>query len=302
MQLLTQICEQLIHNNELSLKKAKDISSQLCRAFFITQSPKHDEFIQAIQLLKENSTHPVVQLTQQCLPIIEDELTGRTIPNSTHPLWTLFCPEAIECEKNPQQVREKIKTVRTVRQIKKSHSAIYNVANELLLTSNVLLSIPLEGDDTSHIKLDDSFHEVLKNAQEEEQEYWYDHPIPVGISAQENEILYGLKHLDKALSVEVERGNMSVEQKLTVALSCSVTHPSLAKIAKQYVEYEIRSHLPLKHIQVIVFSEQECQTILASAFPQASTDLKGVFGVNGAYGRHYTFLKAIAPLWQKTII
>lgn len=26
--------------------------------------------------------------------------------------------------------------------------------------------------------------------------------------------------------------------------------------------------------------------------------LKEVFGVDGEYGRHYSFLKAIAPLWQ----
>ncbi len=301
MQLLTKICEQLTHNNAFSLNKAKDISSQLCHAFFISQSPKHGEFTQAMCLLTENNTHPVIQLIKQCLPIIEDELTGRTIPKSTRPLWALFCQEAIECENNPVQVRDRIQTARTLSKIKKSHVTISNIADELLLTSNVLLSVPLEGDDTSHIKLDKIFHKVLKTAQQEAQEYWYDHPIPIGISNQENEILYGLKHLDKALSVEVERGNMSSNQKLTVALSCSVTHPSLVKVAKQYVQYEIRTNLTLKYIQVVVFGEQECQAILASEFPQASSDLKGVFGVNGAYGRHYTFLKAIAPLWQKAI-
>lgn len=301
MQLLINICDQLISTNTFSLDKAKDLSSRLCHAWFITQSPKHHEFTQATQLLEKNSTHPVVQFAHQCIPSIKDELAGRSIPNSKHPLWTLFSPEAIACETNPQQVRDRIQTVRTISHINKAHAVISDVADQLLLTSNVLLSVPLEEDDISHIKLDNTFHKVIRDAQEEDQEYWYDHPIPVGINAEGNEILYGLKHLDQALSVEVTRGNMTENQKLTVALSCSVTHPSLAKVAKEYVEYEIRTHLTLKHIQVAVFGEKECKTILTAAFPHASKDLKAVFGVNGAYGRHYTFLKAIAALWQKGI-
>jgi hypothetical protein len=301
MQLLTNICEQLISTNTFSLNNANDLSSQLCHAWFITQSPNHREFYQATQLLKKNNAHPVVQFAQQCIPSINQELAGCFMPNSSNLLWALFCPEAIECEKNPQQVRDKIQTVRTITQISKTQAVISDVAEQLLLTSNVLLSVPFAEDDISHIKLDNTFHKVIKDAQQENQEYWYDHPIPVGIDAEENEILYGLEHLDQALSVEIARGNMAESQKLTVALSCSVTHPSLEKIAKEYVEYEIRNHLSLKHIQVAVFGEKECKEILSVAFPYASADLKSVFGVNGAYGRHYTFLKAIAPLWQKAV-
>lgn len=301
MQLLTDICEQLTNTNTFALDKAQDLSSKLCHAWFIAQLPKHHEFPQATQFLQDNSTHPVLQFAQQCLPLIKRELAGRAISDSAHPLWALFSPEAIECEENPEKVRNRIQTVRTISQISKPLAVISDVASQLLLTSNVLLSIPLEGDDTHHIKLNKTFHGVLKSAQTEDQKYWYDHPIPIGIPAEENEILYGLQHLDQALSVEVERGNMSKTQQLTVVLSCSVTHPSLAKIAKEYVEYEIRTHLQLKYIQVAVFSEKECQETLVTAFPNASADLKNVFGVNGYYGRHYTFLKAIAALWQKSI-
>lgn len=301
MSLLNQISQQLINQNQFSIDKATDLSSALCHAWFISQGASHSEHSQALELIQRHQSHPIVEFAALCQPVIEEELKGRTLPQSEHALWALFCPEAIECKTQPEQVRKKIQTKRTITKLEKTTLAITDVANQLLLTSNVLLGIPLEGDSVKHIKLDERFHQTLAKAQAEAQKYWYDHPIPVGISAEENEILYGIKHLDKALETEVERGNLRADQKLTVALSCSVTHPSLAHIAKEYVEYEIRTHLTLKHIEIAVFGEDECQAILAEGFPNASDDLKGVFGVNGAYGRHYTFLKAIAPLWQKGI-
>jgi hypothetical protein len=53
------------------------------------------------------------------------------------------------------------------------------------------------------MKLDNTFHKVIKNDQEEDQKYWYDHPIHIGRKAEKNEIIYGLMHLEKSLSGEV---------------------------------------------------------------------------------------------------
>lgn len=301
MSLLIDICNTLNQTNPFSLDNAQDTSSRLCHAWFISKMPSHSDYLAAIDLLKEHQQHPVVQFANQSLPYLEKELADKVLPEEENPLWALFSPEAIECKQVPSKVRDTIQHNRTLRDITKAQDTITDVANEVLLTSNVLLTIPLDGDDIHHLKLDDAFYQVIESAQMEPQQYWYDHPIPIGIRAEENEILYGLKHLDNALAFEVARGTMQSHQKLTVALSCSVTHPALAQIAKTYVEHEIKQHLTLKHIEVAVFGEQECQSILSTAFPDASDDLKGVFGVNGAYGRHYTFLKAVAPLWQKAV-
>ncbi|MDB1124179.1 hypothetical protein [Vibrio algarum] len=301
MPVLNDICARLIHENSFSIHKAKDLSSQLCHAWFIAQSPRHTEFNQSAALLEQNSNHPVMLFIKSCLPKIEQELTGMVIPESSHPFWAMFSPEAIDCEQNTAAVREIIQTTRTISHIHKPHNLLSDVAEELLLTSNILLTIPLKNDDIERVDLDEPFKQTIRTAQNEPQKYWYDHPIPIGIPAKENELLYGLSHLDRSLSIEIERGNMAKNQKLTVVLSCSVTHPSLATIAKKYVEYEIRTHLRLRHIQVALFSEHECHAVIAATFPKASSNLKQVFGVNGAYGRHYTFLKAIAPLWQKTL-
>lgn len=302
MSLVAQISHHLNKNNQFSIAKGVDLSSQLCHAWFISQDRNHDEYFDAQRLIQVNHSHPVLQFAECCQPTIEQELQGiESLPDSSHPLWSLFSPEALEGEQQPQNVRQKIQQARTLTDLTLDQAVISNVAQQVLFTSNVLLGVPLEGDDVSHLDLGEEFHRVLHTAQRQPQEYWYDHPIPVGISAHENEILYGLDNLDKALAVEVERGNLNFDQKLTVVLSCSVTHSTLADIAKQYVEYEIQTHLDLKYIEVAVFGENECRAIRRAIFPQATDHLKGVFGVNGAYGRHYTFLKAIAPLWQKAI-
>jgi hypothetical protein len=47
MQLLTNICEQLISTNTLPLDKSKGLPGKFCHVWLITLSPKHDEFIQA---------------------------------------------------------------------------------------------------------------------------------------------------------------------------------------------------------------------------------------------------------------
>ncbi len=302
MSLVAQISHHLNKNNQFSIAKGADLSSQLCHAWFISQDRYHEEYCDALRFIQANQPHPVLQFVARCLPVIEQESQGiDKLPDSAYPLWSLFSPEAIECEQQPQKVRKKLQQARTLTDLTLDEAVISDVAEQVLFTSNVLLGVPLEGDDVRHLALGSDFHNTLQYAQSQPQEYWYDHPIPVGISAEENEILYGLDHLDKALAVEVERGNLKLGQKLTVALSCSVTHSALADIAKQYVEYEIQTHLDLKHIEVAVFGENECRAILKAIFPQASEHLEGVFGVNGAYGRHYTFLKAIAPLWQKAV-
>ncbi|RKF13740.1 hypothetical protein DBZ36_18385 [Alginatibacterium sediminis] len=300
MSVLSQIYQVLHQSNQFDLNQTQDLSSQLCMAWLIANTEKHPQEQQAAALLVAHKEHPVLRLCIHTEPLMSDECSNLSeLPCSENPLWSLFSPEALECKQQASATKTKIRKQRSLTNISLDGAAITDVAQQVLLTSNVLLSLPLDGDDVSHIDLGVDFHTQLQEAQHQSQQYWYDHPIPIGISPAENEILYGLKHLDAALDIERHRGNLAPAQKLNVALSCSVTHSKLSSIAKAYVEYEIRTHLQLKNLQIYVFAEQECEAIKAAVFPNASHDLKQVFGVNGAYGRHYSFLKAIAALCQK---
>jgi len=48
--------------------------------------------------------------------------------------------------------------------------------------------------------------EKLKQVMAEKQRYWFDHPIQIGVSNDNNEAIYGLRGLDNAISFEKERG------------------------------------------------------------------------------------------------
>ena len=82
------------------------------------------------------------------------------------------------------------------------------------------------------------------------QSFWYDHPIPLDASNDENEIIYGLENFDNALAFEVQRNNIDKSDKITLVLSVSVTHQGLEKIALKYIKSIIKKHLKLKHIDL----------------------------------------------------
>ncbi|MBW2585098.1 MAG: hypothetical protein JRE36_16465, partial [Deltaproteobacteria bacterium] len=93
---------------------------------------------------------------------------------------------------------------------------------------------------------------------------------------------------------------------MTCILSVSVTHQGLHQIARPYIEEELRRADFLKHIDVYVFTEDDTHRILNDILVAAArqflkttdaADELAMFGVDGEYGRHYSFLKAMAAFW-----
>jgi hypothetical protein len=148
--------------------------------------------------------------------------------------------------------------------------------------------------------------DAASDAATERQRYFYDHPIPVGIGPEANEILYGLSHLDDAIGFEKQRGTVPGDTRVPCALSVSVTHHGLRDVAHDYVADVIDRAGGLRHLDVHVFAEHQTaqlvEDVLAPAARQLlgrdDVDLLDVVGVDGRYGRHYSFLKAIAALWH----
>ncbi|MCK5505213.1 MAG: hypothetical protein KAJ10_08625, partial [Thermodesulfovibrionia bacterium] len=108
---------------------------------------------------------------------------------------------------------------------------------------------------------------------------------------------------------ERKRGNLGNE-KVKCLLSVSVTHKGLHKVAKHYISQELQQHCKLKNLEVYVFTENDTQQLIDEVFlnfigqhqiPQGAGKLLQVFGVDGEYGRHYSFLKAIAAVWNVLI-
>ncbi len=207
----------------------------------------------------------------------------------------------------PLQAIEKLRQKRRVTIKSLNADPIRQPETELLFTSNILTTLPLKDQPPDSPELSDDLKQKLKAISSERQKHWYDHPIPIGITAEKNEALYGMGGLESMMTFEKQLGNIDGDAKITCLLSASTTHDGLHEIIKPWFEEQFKKHLPLKHIDLYIFSENDCLRLLEEVltplarkyFPNDDIAiLRRIFGVDGEYGRHYSFLKAIAAFWQ----
>ncbi len=219
----------------------------------------------------------------------------------------VFFPEGAALSEGRDEKIELLRKKRRIDISKLNPSPISDPAKEILFTSNILVTTPVASRGIDHIDVSSSLKEMLEHVVEEEQIFWYDHPIPVGIPPENNEVLYGLEGLDRAVEFEKERGTLGRDAKIECLLSVSVTHKGLQAIAKEYIEGEFGKGEKIRHLNAYVFTEADTMKIIDEILvPAAETflDLKEhgplyeVIGVDGEYGRHYSFLKAVSALWQ----
>jgi hypothetical protein len=219
----------------------------------------------------------------------------------------VFFPEGLSlCPDRDEKIKE-LREKRKVRITKLNPNPIRNPIREILFTSNILLTLPQQSKSIDELQLSPPIKEALKEISEEEQVFWYDHPIQMGVDRKSNEALYGVQGLEEALEFEHRRGKKEEDKTLDCVLSVSVTHKGLHRIAKEYLQEEFRNAKALEHLTLYVFTETETsgliEEILVPAGEKYLSDfdrslLRRIIGVDGEYGRHYSFLKAIAVFWH----
>ena len=222
-------------------------------------------------------------------------------------IWSVFFPEGNSIRANWHKSSAALRKKRTIAITQLNQAPINDPVRQILFTSNVLLTSPPQSKSADELPLSNELRKELNLTKQEAQLYWYDHPIQIGVEPDKNEVLYGLRGLEDALKFECNRGGYADDAKLTCLLSVSVTHPGLQNIARPYLEEEFAKAGGLQNLDVYVFSEADCRRLLedilapaANHFfgPNDSAELMSVFGVDGEYGRHYSFLKAIGGFWQ----
>jgi hypothetical protein len=221
--------------------------------------------------------------------------------------WTLFFPEGLNGYKNFSKLIENLRKKRTVRIIQLNARPIENPAKQILFSGNILLTLPGASKDLEKLSVSESLKSKIRQALHEQQLFWYDHPIQIGVETKKNEAIYGLTGLQKALQFERKRGNVKKNEKITCILSVSVTHEALHRIAKDYIQEEIRKTHLLDDLDIYIFTEQDTQKFIEEILlPSLSSQIEKsaartklqILGVDGEYGRHYSFLKAIAAFWN----
>jgi hypothetical protein len=238
---------------------------------------------------------------------------GRDTLDTVH---SFFFPEGVSILKQPENMIRALRKKRIITLSRLNPDPIKNVAKEILFTSNILLTTPslLKSVDPDplidSLLLKEAVRERLKKIIREEQIYWYDHPIQVGCDRNNNEVLYGLRELDRAFDIEIEQGTLPEKTKVNCVLSVSVTHKGLHEIAREYLEEELRSCADIRRLRIIMFTERDTRRLNEEVFLPAakkffrerdSSVLYEIFGVDGNYGRHYSFLKAVSAFWNVLI-
>lgn len=219
----------------------------------------------------------------------------------------LFFPEG---NFNINDTGEAVRSLREKRRIDITHlneNHITAPARQIIFTSNVLLTVPPANKNIDELDLPFPVKESLREIVKKDQLYWYDHPVPMGVAPESNEVIYGLGRLDEALTFEKQTGRMDWPDFITCVLSVSVTHEGMHDISREYLTHELKNNCRLKNIRIFVLTEKDCEKIMNDIILpsakmlgiRAGADLlTEIFGVDGEYGRHYTFLKAISAFWQ----
>ena len=219
-------------------------------------------------------------------------------PELIQALHGAFFPEALHPGIPELRRRRQVRITRPV------PDPLTSPAREILFTSNVLLTPPSEPAESS----DPATRRIIRRAAEaaeEPQLYWYDHPVPLGVPIENDEVLYGLSGLSEALRSEVTRGGAGAADTLRICLSVSVTHKGLHAQARPWLKARLAAASPgrLQGIEAYAFTEADTAAVLDLLIPWLSNPgdeepLRAAFGVDGEYGRHYSFLKALPALWS----
>ena len=219
-------------------------------------------------------------------------------------IWSILFPESVGIRGHEDACTSALREKRTLTISEFNPDPIQHPAKQILFTANVLLTMPLTTADLS--EYDQDFKTQLNVASQEPQCFWYDHPIPIGVSAESNEILYGLKNFNQAVKVERQRHSEKTT-KVNFVLSVSVTHCRLQTLGKRYLKQVLSASAPLDQLNIFAFTEADTNALINKVLLpiierccpiNSAVDLISVFGVDGRYGRHYSFLKAIAALWN----
>ena len=225
-------------------------------------------------------------------------------------IWSVFFPEATDILADKQKCQDVLRAKRSVRVTSLNIQPVSNPAQDILFTSNVLLTLPPASKSLDELPLSDFMKKELGRVAAEPQLFWYDHPVQIGTEPEKNEVLHGLNGLSQALEFERQRGGAPPDARLTCILSVSVTHTGLHGLANRYLR-EVLSHSNgLDNMDIYVFTEADTRKIIEKVLAPAAEsylklehagDLLDVFGVDGEYGRHYSFLKAMAAFWKVLI-
>ena len=266
------------------------------KLFEVSKIDKRYEFISAFfedgtTLINEEITNEALHNTS--IESIMNEMlrSHKVLPD----IWKLFFPGMKDLTNNVTESVKSIRSKRIIDMLELNPDPISDPDKQILFTSNILLTMPTTSTNIKTLDLPNPLKQKIKEAVKEEQVYWYDHPIQIGVENDKNKIIYGLRGLNEAIAFEKKMKNIDAKAKISIVLSVSVTHRGLRNIANQYIEEVIKKVGGFEHLNIFVFQEEDTkkivqQILLPSARLIGNTHTEfQAFEVDGEYSRHIVF-------------
>jgi len=191
---------------------------------------------------------------------------------------------------------EVLRKHRQITLVSENPDPVTDPAAQILFTSNVLLTLPSKP--LAETDISDSLKAALKPVLEEAPLNFYDHPVFIGTPAENNEIVYGLRGLEQMFLFEKERGTADQNARLAVVLSVSVTHEGINKLARNYISELLSDQKGFFNMDIYIVTEDDTRAVSDILQQKSRGNISRVLGVDGPYGRHYSFLKAVSVLWE----
>ena len=286
------------------LLAADDRIAALGAAFLVAlcgrDHPAHERALAVLDRPLQGEDAEVARFLRRAVDLVRDEvrsgvatdeaLAARLLSTAAHlvdprlgasetaeALWSLFFPEGVGILGHEAAREADLRARRTVRIREPNPHPISDPAREILLTSNVLLTVPPASRPIDALPYPPELARDLAAAAAEPQHHWFDHPIQVGVEPAANELLYGLRGLDEALAFEhARRGDGDGIGTVPCVLSVTVTHDGLRRAARPYVESELARSGGLRHLAVHAFTEADTdrivEDVLAPAVDPAGSD------------------------------
>jgi hypothetical protein len=261
------------------------------------------EFVRRELLDRYESDPTFRKRVDEAAKTIAERSPVRWEPEVREAVWSVFFPEGAGMLENVRTRIQALRERRVVTVDTLNPEPITDPVAEILFTSNVLITVPSDPSVIETLPQGAELKKRIRATMDEVQLYYYDHPIHIGVENANNEAIYGMRGLNDAIAWEKRAGRVAPDQKAAVVLSLSVTHEGLRTVAREYLEEEFARGGPFEHLEIYLFSEIEARRIVDSVLtewlPQAEIPaVLDIFGVDGEYGRHYSFLKAIAAFWN----
>ena len=122
-----------------------------------------------------------------------------------------------------------------------------------------MLTVPVSEKMLDNAEISEELKKEIRSVMQDSQDYWFDHPVPIGTPISSNELIYGLKNLAETLEYEKRAGTCPERSKMKVFISVSVTHRRLKNILHRYMEEELKKASDFKNLDIYFFTENDSE-------------------------------------------